>query len=264
MLTGKSRRARPFAAAAALAASIASTSPQVHAQSTTDELARRHFDSGVAYLEESDYDSAITAFQKSFDLSQRPEILLNLATVYERKGDLAAAVDSLHRYLEAAPRGEHVTTVQLRLQNLEKRRAAESRPAPPPGTAPATPVPTPEPAATTPAPKPDSRRLPAFVSLGVGGLLAGGALATGLVAKAKYDDAADTCGPTCSSEQLSSSRTFAITSTALTGAAALGIGLGVVLLLTTPEEERPAHATLPRWDVVVSPRAAAASAAWTF
>jgi tetratricopeptide (TPR) repeat protein len=243
------------------------------AQSTSDELARRHFDSGVAYLEESDYDNALKAFQKSYELSKRPEILLNIATVQERKGDLSAAVTALRSYLEAAPQGEHADTVRLRIQNLEKRLQAQAsaQPAQPdPALAPPPPAPTPaktaEPARTPPPPPPkaEPNRLPAFISLGVGGLLGGASLATGLLANSKYQDAKSSCSPRCSDADLSSTRTLAITSTVLTGAAVLGVGLGVALLLTSEGDEAELARKTPRIDVALGPSSAAASAAWRF
>lgn len=264
MLTGTRLQRCGALAAAALATSIASVSPWAHAQSTPDDLARRHFESGMAYLEESDYDSAVTAFQKAFELSKRPEILLNLATVHERKSDLDAAIVALQAYLEAAPEGDHVTTVKLRLQNLEKRRG-EQRASPTEAPAPLAPAPVPAPSQRpSPTPYPGPSRMPAFISLGVGGLFGGGALATGIVAKAKFDDAKNTCGHGCRDDQVSSSRAFALTSTVLAGAAVLGVGLGVALLLTTPEREVEGAQIAPRWDVALSPQSAAASAAWTF
>jgi tetratricopeptide (TPR) repeat protein len=276
MLSARRRWPTGYARVAiALACSVWLGSATGHAQSTSDDLARRHFDSGVAYLEESDYDNALKAFQKAYELSKRPEILLNVATVHERKSDLASAVAALKGYLEAAPQGEHVETVKLRIQNLEKRiseqdkaKAAESAPgvapAPPPPTssrAPAAPAPVPAPSAGPRREEPN--RMPAFISLGVGGVLAGASVVTGLVAKSKYDDAKSSCGPSCSDSQLSSSRTFAITSTVLTGAAVLGVGLGVALLLTTDDPE-PVGKGAPRFDLALGPKAAAASAAWSF
>lgn len=255
-------------AAITLAGALFFSSSVGHAQSTSDDLARRHFDSGVAYLEESDYDSALTAFQKSYDLSKRPEILLNIATVHERQSDLPAAVASLKVYLEAAPQGEHAETVKLRIQNLERRiqEQSEAKAAAAPPPSPPRPVPAqPPPAQTAPPPSPQAEpnRLPAFISLGVGGLMAGGALATGLIAKARYDDAEATCHHECRDDQLSGSRTFALTSTVLTGAAVLGVGLGVVLLLSSDGDAELGRTT-PRVDVALGPSAAAASAAWRF
>ncbi len=275
MLLGRRPRAPgPSLAAATLACVLTLLSSVGHAQSTSDDLARRHFDSGVAYLEESDYDNALKAFQKAFELSKRPEILLNIATVHERQSDLPAAVGALKAYVDAAPQGEHVETVKLRIQNLEKRlqdqdkaradaAAMPPRAEPPPASTGSAPAPAPAPTPASHA-KAEPNRLPAFISLGVGGVFAGAALATGLVAKSKYDDAKKSCGHGCTGSQLSSSRTFAITSTVLTGAAVLGVGLGVALLLTSKGDREELTRNAPRFDVALGPTAAAASAAWSF
>jgi hypothetical protein len=100
--------------------------------------------------------------------------------------------------------------------------------------------------------------------LGVGGVMAGGSLVTGIIAKGKYDDAKNSCGHRCSDAQLSSSRTFAISSTVLTGAAVLGVGLGVGLLLTSDGDGDAVGSAAPRLDVALGPKLAAASALWSF
>jgi hypothetical protein len=195
--------------------------------------------------------------------------LLNIATVHERLSDLPAAVAALKSYLDAAPDGQHVETVKLRVQNLEKRiqdQEAVKPPAPAPTLAPApTPAPAPaEPAKVPPPPpaKPSSSRLPAFIALGVGGVAAGASLVTGIVAKSQYDDAEASCRTRCNDDLTSSSRTFAITSTVLTGAAVLGVGLGVALLFSADDADLAS--STPRVDVAVGPAAAAAVAAWSF
>src|SRR5262245_7648948 len=95
---------------------------------SADDLARRHFDSGAAYLQESDYENALKAFQKAYELSKRPAILINIATVEERRGNLDGAIQALKSYLELEPNGEHVETTKLRLQNLEKRASEQAPP----------------------------------------------------------------------------------------------------------------------------------------
>jgi tetratricopeptide (TPR) repeat protein len=107
---------------------------QAAAQTPADELARKHFDAAVAYLEERDYDNALKAFEKSYELSKRPEILLNIATVHEKRGDLPAAVGALKRYLEIAPENAHTASAKERLANLETRLhpPVEQGPAPEP------------------------------------------------------------------------------------------------------------------------------------
>jgi tetratricopeptide (TPR) repeat protein len=274
MLSGRKRRSGSASGAALLASALCLLSATSHAQSTSDDMARRHFDSGVAYLEESDYENALKAFQKAYELSKRPEILLNIATVHERQSDLPAAVASLKAYLEAAPQGEHVETVKLRIQNLEKRAQEQDQarqaaaptpvaPPPPASPAPQTAAPPAQPEGA-PATKPEPNRLPAFIALAAGGVMGGAALATGLIANAKYQDAKSSCQHHCTDDELSSSRTFAVTSTVLTGGAVLGVGLGVVLLLTNPTDADSVGKSRPRFDVALGPRAAAASARWSF
>lgn len=238
---GHRRRGRRLSAC--LCALVLATPSAAWAQGTPDELARRHFDSGAAYLEESDYDNALKAFEKAYELSKRPEILLNIATVLERKGDLRGAVSALERYLEAAPSGEHAETVKLRIQNLQKRideqAASEPAPAPAPEPAPAqapapapavAPAPSPSP---PPAPEPRPNRLPAVIAFGIGGLAAGGAVVTGVLASSEYDDAEKSCSPRCSDAQVRDGKTLALTSTILTGVAAVGVGVGLTLWLTS-------------------------------
>src|SRR5262245_49185644 len=179
-----------------------------------DELARRHFESGAAYLQESDYATALKAFQKAYELSKRPAILINVATVEERRGNLEGAITALRTYLELEPNGEHAETTRLRLQNLEKR-AAEAPPpvaalpaAVPAEPAPAPPPPAPAPAAPAPAPTAGDEgaaadRTPAYIAFGVGGVAAVGAIVTGILANSEYQSAKDECSPACTDAELS-------------------------------------------------------------
>ncbi|HVJ21724.1 MAG TPA: hypothetical protein VM686_40245, partial [Polyangiaceae bacterium] len=80
-----------------LGGALVTALPAAAQSSSSDEMARRHFESGVAYLEESDYDNSLKAFEKAYELSKRPAILLNIATVQERKGDIAGAVTTLKK-----------------------------------------------------------------------------------------------------------------------------------------------------------------------
>jgi tetratricopeptide (TPR) repeat protein len=218
------------------------------AQASSDELARRHFDSGAAYLQESDYENALKAFEKAYELSKRPAILINIATVEERRGNLDGAIAALRKYLELEPNGEHAETTRLRLQNLEKR-ASETAPAVaplPPPTPPPAPAPAAAPSPSTPAPEQPTEtagspdRTPAYVAFGIGGVAAVGAVVTGLLANSQYQDAKSTCSPACSDSELSTGRTLATVSTIATGVAVIGAGFGVVLWLSAPSNESAA------------------------
>src|SRR3954452_3769018 len=116
-----------------------------------DENARIHFESGAAYLKQSDNENALREFQAAYSLSKRPALLLNIANVYERMGKPKEAVDSLTKYLEEDPKTADRTTVETRITNLKKRAEAQPPPAasasassapplaPPPPTASAAP-----------------------------------------------------------------------------------------------------------------------------
>lgn len=208
------------------------------AQTDADELARRHFDSGVAYLAESDLENALKAFEKAYELSKRPTILLNIASVHERRGDTQAAITALRGYLDAEPAGEHAETTKLRLQNLEKR-AAESPPAPPLTPPAAEPAPAaapapPQAAPPTLEPAPAPNRIPAYVAFGVGGAGVVAAVIAGLVANGEYQSNKDACSPNCSDDDVSTGRTMALVSTIATGVAVVGAGVGLTLILMEP------------------------------
>ena len=243
---------RPFVRGAFAAGALVLASTRAGAQApSSDDLARRHFDSGAAYLQESDYDNALKAFQKAYELSKRPAILINIATVEERRGNLEGAITALRTYLELEPAGEHAETTKLRLQNLEKR-AAEAGPPPaaapvPPAAsaqaAPPPPPPAPAPAPTSPPASDDgdaADRTPAYIAFGVGGVAAIGAIVTGILANSEYQSAKDECSPTCTDSELSSGRTLATVSTVATGVAVIGAGFGLVLWLSTPSADASA------------------------
>lgn len=248
--------------AAAMCAAAVSWSVAVRADDTADELARRHFDSGAAYLEESDYDNALKAFQKAYELSHRPEILLNIATVQERRGDLPAAIAALQQYLDAAPNGDRAETTRIRLENLQKR-LAEAPPPPPPAPPPAatTAPPAPPPAATTtpppPPPAPPQTKpnyLPAYVAFGVGGAGVVTAVITGILANGKYQDAKDSCSPHCTDAQIASAKSLALVSTIATGVAVVGAGVGLTLYLTSSSSKSATAA--PALRIAVGPSSA--------
>src|ERR1041384_3825135 len=105
--------------AAAVVCALVLTAPAARADSP-GELAHKHFESGAAYLEQADYESALREFNAAYDLSKRAEILLNVAAVHERMGKLDPAVKALEQYLTVEPEGEHAETVKIRIENLKK------------------------------------------------------------------------------------------------------------------------------------------------
>jgi tetratricopeptide (TPR) repeat protein len=230
-------------------------------QADPDELARRHFESGAAYFEQAEYDSALREFRKSYELSKRPEILINVATVHERLGDLAAAIAALDEFLQLKPDPERTASIQLRRDNLQKRLNQQAQPPP---TAAAEPVP-----AATPAPAPvetteeHPNRVPAYVLFSVAGASAAGAVLTGVFANAEFQDLKDRCAPNCSDGDVGGARTLATVSTVLTGVAVLGAGLGVIFWLNAEaDSQQPKTGFNTRLEITAG--GALARAGWTF
>lgn len=257
----------PFSLAACLA--LLATASAAAADSD-DENARRHFESGAAYLDQSDYDDALREFQSAYNLSKRPALLLNIATVNERMGKLQGAIDSLTKFLAEDPQTSERTTIETRIANLKKRleteQAATAPPAPPAPTAPAAaapPPPTPTPPAPPPAPPAKPNRTGAYIAWSAGGAAAIGAVVTGLVAKGKYDDASSSCAHNCPDDTVKPIKTMALVSDVLTGAAVVGAGVGVVLFLTA-KPSSVEKAGVPRLSAAVLPGSGSVEATWRF
>jgi hypothetical protein len=130
--------------------------------------------------------------------------------------------------------------------------AALPPPAPLPRTEPLKPAVSPP----APARKSSSLRLPAFIALGVGGLGAGGAVLSHFATVTTYNDPRLNCPGRCEGAPR-----VALTA-ALTGAAVIGLGVGVALLVTAPKTEEPSPA--PTVKFALNPRKAAATAVWRF
>jgi tetratricopeptide (TPR) repeat protein len=255
-----------------LSLALASATVPLGAQSD-DENARRHFESGAAYLQRSDYENALREFQAAYSLSKRPPLLLNIANVYERMGKLQEAVDALTKYLEEDPKSPERTTHETRIGNLKKRIEAMPPPAPPAAFPAASSAPAPAPVVTTAptapptppsAPASAPNRAPAFIAFGVGGAAAIGAVVTGFVAKGKYDDADKQCKPTCSDDRVSSIKSMALISDVLSGVAVASIGVGAILFLTSGSSQETATGSKPAIAGGVGPHGGRLEATWRF
>jgi hypothetical protein len=245
------------------------------AAQTDDENARIHFESGAAYLKQSDNENALREFQAAYSLSKRPALLLNVANVYERMGKPKEAVDALTKYLEEDPKAPDRTTVETRIANLKKR--VDATPSPPPAESASTaasPIAPPNqalppPVAVVPTDRPSSttapNRVPAYVAFGVGGAAAIGAVVTGLVAKGKFSDAEKTCKPSCSDGTVDSIKSMALVSDVLTAVAVVGVGMGAVLFFTAkPSSSEVASGPAPSLRAGVGPGGGKLDLTWRF
>jgi hypothetical protein len=237
---------------------------------TDDENARIHFESGAAYLKQSDNENALREFQAAYALSKRPALLLNIANVYERMGKPKEAVDALSKYLEEDPKTAERSTVESRIANLKKRAETAT---PPPATsasaAPAAsapvPAPTPPPPAEAPPPPAGApKRTPAYIALGIGGAAAIGAVVTGIVAKSKFNDAENSCKPGCPDSTVKPIKSIALVSDVLTGVAVVGVGVGAVLFFTAKPSTESAASAKPSLRAGVGPGGGGVEATWRF
>ncbi len=117
------------------------------------ERAHTVFLSGKEFLEESNYDKAISYFKDAYSIDCSVHAMLPIiATAYERKGDMDEAIRALGEYLVRAPGAPDREVIEHRVRNLKDRLAHEQPPAPGP-TAVSTTGPTSS-AAPPPAPLP--------------------------------------------------------------------------------------------------------------
>jgi hypothetical protein len=167
------------------------------------ERAHTVFLSGKGFLDESNYDKAISYFKDAYSIDCSVHgILPIIATAYERKGDKAEAIHALGEYILRVPNTPDREVIERRIRNLREQLAQERPTATGVATAPTattTGVPsatTTAPTASTGAPPPPSiveHSAAPWVLVGVGGaLVVTGALLL-VVGSGKVSTANSTC-----------------------------------------------------------------------
>jgi Flp pilus assembly protein TadD len=81
--------------------------------------ARALSDQGMAHFKRGDYDRAIAAFQRSYELSPAPALLFDLAQAYRRKGDCAEAVALFRRFALLDPGAAQRSNVSARVEEMD-------------------------------------------------------------------------------------------------------------------------------------------------
>jgi hypothetical protein len=105
--------------------------PPVAAQ-TDEELAKRYSKLGEVLYNRSEYEGALKQFKRSYDYSERPALLYNIARCHESLGQHEKAIDVYTKYLATKPRQRGI--IEQRIKNLrrlvqkkrEKQRAGEA------------------------------------------------------------------------------------------------------------------------------------------
>jgi hypothetical protein len=91
-----------------------------------DTHAKELFLQGDRAYSEGRYESARDAFQEAYKLSNRPQLLYNLANAYERLGRFADAVATLQKYLELVKPKDR-GTMERRIQSMNERLEVQKR-----------------------------------------------------------------------------------------------------------------------------------------
>jgi hypothetical protein len=125
-------------------------------QVSKSDVDRAHtvFLSGKGFLDEANYDKAISYFKDAYSIDCSVHAILPIiATAYERKGDKQSAVGALQEYLKRVPNAPDHDVVERRIKNLQDQIAQEkaTATAPTASTPPSATTAAPTATATTPA-----------------------------------------------------------------------------------------------------------------
>lgn len=122
--------ARPRAAlaplfyAVALCASAFFNSPASAQESSRDAEARLHFEAGAAAFEAGHFFDALKSFERSYELSSRPQLLFNIGSAADRARLDDRALAAYQRYLEAVPDASNREYVEERIALIRRARTA--------------------------------------------------------------------------------------------------------------------------------------------
>jgi len=161
------------------------------------EAAKGLFSAGKVSYNEGDYAKAISLWRDAFerDCTANP-LLQNLANAYEKAGNLDASIVTLETFLKRDPQNSEAPTIQKRIENMKKAKAAAAATAttsaPAATTAPTATTPPTQPSTTASVSLTDGSRpmLPLYVAGGSGIVaILGGAIY--LNATSKYNDYKD-------------------------------------------------------------------------
>jgi tetratricopeptide (TPR) repeat protein len=95
-------------------------------ESSSDEYARELYLRGESAYQEGNYEQAISALTRAYELSPRPALLYDLANAFERLGRYEEAASMLERYAADAPEQQR-EPVRKRIASLQSRAAERRR-----------------------------------------------------------------------------------------------------------------------------------------
>ncbi len=88
------------------------------AQDAPVEEARGLFEAGRAAFDAGRYEEALGYFERSYELSEAPELLYNIGHTAERLRRDERAIEAFERFLEARPDAEGRAAIEVRIANM--------------------------------------------------------------------------------------------------------------------------------------------------
>lgn len=216
--------------------------------------------SGSKHFELAEYQAAIADFKEAFRISDRPELLFNIAQAYRLANDCVQARTFYKTYLRRVPDAPNAAKVKERIDELEACANQAAVAAPPPDAAPVVVAP---PIAPPIATRERTWKTKAgFASLGAGALGVGVGVVFALRGRSKADALRDACAIECTAE---TARTLDDAGAAANRNAVVGLVVGGALVATGVALvilDRPSRETGPA--ISVGANGASASWRWTF
>lgn len=91
--------------------------------------ARSLYDAGAVAFSDGRFETALSRWEESYELSERPELLFNIGTAHDRLGHDSEAVQYYRRFLQEVPDATNRNYVERRVAVLEAREPeAEEEP----------------------------------------------------------------------------------------------------------------------------------------
>ena len=211
-----------------------------------DERARIHFESGRTYFEDGAYERAEAEFRDAYELSHRPELLMNEASALERLGRWVEAADLMQRFLDEADDVPNRSALERRIANLRARASREAASSSGDGSGNGTDGG--DPGVAPPEPSGNGRTIGAAVAFGAAGAGVVAFAVLGGLALAERSSLENGCGAAraCTDDEVSGLRGLALGADIGLVVAGVGAIAGVlVLLLVSNGEEAPATALAP-------------------
>ncbi|MFZ5890492.1 MAG: hypothetical protein ACOY0T_05430 [Myxococcota bacterium] len=171
------------------------------AQDANLDAARELYEQGARAYDAGDFETAISAFERAYAISQKTALLFNIAQAERLAGPshCERALDAYRRYLSQEPHASNAAEVEQRISEMRQcseaeREAASARRTQSSetdlGRAKAPPLTKPAPAPPAPAQRSE---LGPLVTLGSGAALAVTGAVIYAVARKKFDEVAPTC-----------------------------------------------------------------------